>query len=105
MISDRLNLFSLVLPRSRFQVKFLHGQSVQRIALAWGIGWRRGANPCSVPTGLAKHTNKRKADRGIGKKESKEILHHTGSLFPQDLVCNQLCYSEVKPRALCKLCV
>ena len=35
-----------------------------------GIGWRRGANRCRVPAGLAEHTNKRKADRGIGKKES-----------------------------------
>ena len=35
-----------------------------------GIGRRRGANRCRVPAGLAKHTNKRKADRGIGKKES-----------------------------------
>ena len=43
-----------------------------------GIGWRRGANRCRVPAGLAKHTNKRKADRGIGKKESTEILRYTG---------------------------
>ena len=47
-----------------------------------GIGWRRGANRCRVPSGLAKHTNKRKADRGIGKKESKEILRYTGVFVP-----------------------
>ena len=35
-----------------------------------GIGWRRGANRCRVPAGLAKRTNKRKAGRGIDKKES-----------------------------------
>ena len=47
-----------------------------------GIGWRMGANRCRVPAGLAKHTNKRKADRGIGKKESKEILRYTGVFVP-----------------------
>ena len=47
-----------------------------------GIGWRRGAHRCQVPAGLAKHTNKRKADRGIGKKESKEILRYKGVFVP-----------------------
>ncbi|XP_068741967.1 uncharacterized protein [Montipora capricornis] len=36
----------------------------------------------SCPSGLAKHTNKRKADRGFGKKESKEILRYTGVFVP-----------------------
>ena len=31
-------IFLLVLPRFPFRVKFLHGQSVQRIALAWELG-------------------------------------------------------------------
>ena len=42
-----------------------------------GIGWRRGANRCRVPPGLSEHTAKgkaRKADRGIGKLESRAIL-------------------------------
>ena len=47
-----------------------------------GIAWRRGANRCRVPAGLGKHTNKRKADRGIGNKESKEILRYTGVFVP-----------------------
>ena len=43
-----------------------------------GIGWRREANQCRVPAGLANDTEKRKAGRGIGKTESKEILRYTG---------------------------
>ena len=37
-----------------------------------GIGWQRGENRCRAPAGLAKHTNKRKADRGIGQNEVQE---------------------------------
>ena len=50
-----------------------------------GIGWRRGANRCRVPPGLSKHATNgksRKADRGIGKVESKTILQHTGIFVP-----------------------
>ena len=44
---------------------------------SFGIGWRRGANRCRVPVGLANDTNKRKAGRVIGKTKSKEILRYT----------------------------
>ena len=67
---------------SSWKVKTLHGQSVQRIPLAWELVGEGGANECRVPAGLAKHTNKRKADRGIGKKESKEIFRYTGVFVP-----------------------
>ena len=43
-----------------------------------GTGWRRGADRCRVPDGLAKHKQKRSARRGIGKRESKFILRSTG---------------------------
>ena len=42
------------------------------------IGWRRGGNGCRVPAGLANDAQKRKASRGIGKTESKEILRYAG---------------------------
>ena len=64
-------IFLLVLPRFPFRVKFLHGESVQSIALAWELGGEAEQIDIDrVPAGLAKLTNKRKADRGIGKKES-----------------------------------
>ena len=50
-----------------------------------GIAWRRGANRCQVPPGLSKHASKektRKADRGMGKSESKAVLQHTGVFAP-----------------------
>ena len=50
-----------------------------------GIGWRRGANRCRVPPGISIHAAKekaRKANRGIGKSESKAILRQTGVFVP-----------------------
>ncbi len=50
-----------------------------------GIGWRRGANRCRVPPGISVHATKgkeRKADRGIGKQESRQILRQTGVFVP-----------------------
>lgn len=42
----------------------------------------------------------------LARKSPKKFSVTQGSFFPQDLVCNQLLYySEVKPRALRKLCV
>ena len=48
-----------------------------------GLGWRRGANRCQDLAGLAKHgTNRRKADRGMRKYESKAILRYSGMFLP-----------------------
>ena len=48
-----------------------------------GIGWRRGAARCRVPTQLSKHVRKsRAADRGIGKELSRSILKLTGIFLP-----------------------
>ena len=70
-----------MLPRFPFQVKFLHRQSVQRIALAWELVSEGEQIDVVFQLGLH-HTNKKKADRGIGKKESKEILRYTGVFVP-----------------------
>ena len=59
-----------------------------------GIGWRRGANRCCVPPELSKHASKgksRKADRGIGKSESKAILQRTGVFVPVGSGKNTFC--------------
>ena len=48
-----------------------------------GIGWRRGASRCRVPTQISKHVRKsRSADRGIGKELSRLILKLTGIFLP-----------------------
>ena len=50
-----------------------------------GIGWRRGANRCRVPPGISGHATKgkkKKADRGIGKHDSRQILRGTGVFVP-----------------------
>ena len=50
-----------------------------------GIGWRRGANRCRVPPGISEHARKgkrREADRGIGKRESRQIFRQTGVFVP-----------------------
>ena len=50
-----------------------------------GIGWRWGANRCRVPPGISEHARKgkrRKADRGIDKHESRQILWQTGVFVP-----------------------
>ena len=47
-----------------------------------GIGWRRGAARCRVPTQLSKHVRKsRAADRGIGKELSRSILKLQAWIF------------------------
>ena len=50
-----------------------------------GIRWRRGANRCRVPPGISEHARKekrREADRGIGKRESRQISRQTGVFVP-----------------------
>ena len=48
-----------------------------------GIGWRRGAAHCRVPTQMSKHVCKsRAAHRGIGKELSRSILKLTGICLP-----------------------
>ena len=50
-----------------------------------GIGWRRGATRCRVPPGislLAAKGKQRKANRRIGKFESKIILQQIGVFLP-----------------------
>ena len=70
-----------------------------------GIGWRRGANRCRVQLGLLGIPTKGRLIVVLARRSPRKFSVAQGSLFPQDLVCNQLCYSEVKPRALRKLCV
>ena len=70
-----------------------------------GIGWRRGANRCRVHLGLLSIPTKGRLIVVLARRSPRKFSVTQGSLFPQDLVCNQLCYSEVKPRALRKLCV
>ena len=48
-----------------------------------GIGWRRGANRCRVPSVTSSQgERKRIADRGIRKSESKKILRYSGVFLP-----------------------
>lgn len=78
LILARASVFSLPHDISTWTICPAHRSSL-------GIGWRRGANRCRVPPGLSKHAAKgktRKADRGIGKSESKAILQHTGVFVP-----------------------
>ena len=82
LILARASVFSLPRDIATWTICPAHHSSL-------GIGWRRGANRCHVLPGLSKHAIKgksRKADRGIGKVESKAILQHTGSLFRSALV-------------------
>ena len=78
LILARASVFSLPRDISTWTICPAHRSSL-------GIGWRRGANRCRVPPELSKHASKgkvRKADRGIGKSESKAILRHTGVFVP-----------------------
>lgn len=78
LILARASVFSLLRDIATWTICPAHRSSL-------GIGWRRGANRCRVPPGLSKHATKgksRKADRGIGKVESKAILQHTGIFVP-----------------------
>lgn len=78
LILARASVFSLTCDISTWTICPAHRSSL-------GIGWRRGANRCRVPPGLSKHAlqgKPRKADRGIGKWESKTILQHTGVFVP-----------------------
>ena len=74
----RASVFSLPRDISTWTICPAHRSSL-------GICWRRGANRCRVPPGLSEHASKgktRKADRGMGKSESKAILQHTGVFVP-----------------------
>ena len=78
LILARASVFSLPCDIATWAICPAHRSSL-------GIGWRRGANRCRVPPRLSKHAMKgksRKADRGIGKVESKAILQHTGIFVP-----------------------
>ena len=101
----RLNLFSLVLPRFPFQVKFLHGQSVQRIALAWELVGEGEQIDVVFQLGLLSIPTKGRLIVVLARRSPRKFSVTQGSLLPQDLICNQSCYSEVKPRVLRKLCV
>jgi len=46
-----------------------------------GLGWRWNSNKCAVPPELSNH-GKRKAEWGISKQASEEILKKTGILVP-----------------------
>ena len=101
----RLNLFLLVLPRFPSQVKFLLGQSVQRIALAWESDGKGEQNDAAFQLGLLSIPTKGRLIVVLARRSPRKFSVIQGSLFPQDLVCNQLYYSEVKPHVLRKLWV
>lgn len=78
LILARASVFSLPHDIVTWTIRPAHRSSL-------GIGWRRGTNRCRVLPGLSKHGTKgksRKADRGIGKVESKAIIQHTGIFVP-----------------------
>lgn len=87
LILARSSVFSLPSDISTWTICPAHRSSL-------GIGWRRGANRCRVPPELSKHASKgksRKADRGIGKSESKAILQRTGVFVPVGSGKNTFC--------------
>ena len=83
LILARASIFSLPRNLSAMSICPAHRSSL-------GIGWRRGADRCRVPAGLSKHAKKRKAERGVQKNESKELLRATGVFIPVGL-CKSSC--------------
>ena len=78
LILARASVFSLPRDISTWTICPAHRSSL-------GIGWYSTSISPSAPPGLSKHASKgktRKADRGMGKSESKAILQHTGVFVP-----------------------